>query len=206
MAIINEIKCARCDRKYSGVRSRCPYCGARRIGRGKYSEDSDNAKGKMLISIMILGVFTIAAGILLFTTPVDADAVKPSDDPALSVPGLEDDITSLTPFEPPPTSPPPTTPPPPQVQSVQIWVPNSHQIRDEFTLNSTHPTTDLTVRIEPPGIEAEQNWELSRDDVVEMTPVVGGYRFTRIGNGAVTLTVTVGDVSASCIIRVAGVG
>ncbi|MDR2600147.1 MAG: hypothetical protein LBC73_07710 [Oscillospiraceae bacterium] len=203
MAIINEIKCARCDRKYSGVRSRCPYCGARRIGRGKYSEDSDNAKGKMLISIMILGVFTLAAGILLFTTPVDA--APPTDDPALSMPDL-DEITSLTPFETPTPTPPPETPPPPQVQSLQIWVPNSHRIGDDFALTTTYPTTDLTVRIEPPGLDVEPVWELSNDETVEMTQVVGGYRFTRISNGSVTLTVSVGDVSVSCVIYVMGMG
>ena len=66
MSIIAEVKCARCDRKYSGVRSRCPYCGARRIGRGKYSEEADDSRGKMLIGILIMAVLVVAAGVLLY--------------------------------------------------------------------------------------------------------------------------------------------
>ena len=110
MSIVSEIKCARCDRKYSGVRSRCPYCGARRIGRGKYSEDSDNSKGKMLISVLVLGVCVIAAGFLLFTTPVDAgsdvkDTPNTSQTPVIPD---ESDNVSLENTNTPPPSPPPT--------------------------------------------------------------------------------------------------
>ena len=95
MSIIPEVKCARCDRSYSGVRSRCPYCGARRIGGGKYSEEGDNSKGKMIIGVLILAVLVVAAGVLLFTTPrsddIDDPIVEMSEDETESPAELPDE-------------------------------------------------------------------------------------------------------------------
>ena len=78
MSVVSEIKCARCDRKYSGVRSRCPYCGARRIGRGKYSGEDDNTKGKMLLSILIMAVLVVAVGVLVYTSPAREGGTGPA--------------------------------------------------------------------------------------------------------------------------------
>jgi len=205
MALVNEIKCARCDRKYSGVRSRCPYCGARRIGRGKYSEDSDNAKGKMLISILIMAVFTVGAGILLFTTPVDADAQNPADSPALSNP--EGDINSEPSLVPDPTPTPTPEPPdepvaPLEVVSVAIWVPRSHQVTD-FTIKLGE-SIELTVVLEPPGIENTVDiiWEVTDEDKLEFAHVVGGIKLTGIEKGSAQLKVIAGDKEASTWVRI----
>ena len=86
MSVISEIKCNKCDRMYSGVRSKCPYCGTRRISKGKYAEDGDNSTGKILIAILIMTVFVVATGVLLFTTEVDD-----IPDPSLSDNDFEDD-------------------------------------------------------------------------------------------------------------------
>ncbi|MDR2570793.1 MAG: hypothetical protein LBD23_10950 [Oscillospiraceae bacterium] len=206
MAIVNELKCARCDRKYSGVRSRCPYCGARRIGRGKYSEDSDNAKGKMLISVLIMSVFTVAAGILLFTTPVDADAPDPDNNPSLNSP--EDDINSeqgippeLTPT--PTLDPVPTDSPLPiEVTSIQIWVPNSHRVTD-FTMPKGS-SIELTARLEPPGIENSVSiiWESTDEEVFEFANVVGGIKIVALETGDARLIARVGDLEEECWVRV----
>jgi len=208
VAIVNEIKCARCDRKYSGVRSRCPYCGARRIGRGKYSEDSDNAKGKMLISVIILAVFTVAAGVLLFTTDADPANSAAIESPDLS--NLEDDITSLPPIETPTPTPSPTPAPvaPPEVQSVEIWVPRSHRVED-FTLRRVGDTIDLTAIIEPVSMQdsVDIEWEVRKvnedhDDVFEFAHVPGGIRILALASGSAKLVVTAGDKTAETWVRV----
>ena len=216
MAIINEIKCARCDRKYSGVRSRCPYCGARRIGRGKYSENSDNAKGKMLISVLIMAAFTVAAGVLLFTTPVDAVEPEevPDDDYSTSI---EDEITIFDGIP---------TPPPiddPIIEEIEIDEPEppvtvtSVQIRYGDTLaGAPHSPREITIRVnsqyefrarvEPPGIDdIEFHWESTNTDAFEATAIdVGGVgvRVRGLARGSGYLVLTVGDVEDRFLIRV----
>ena len=210
MSIVSEIKCARCDRKYSGVRSRCPYCGARRIGRGKYSEESDNSKGKMLISVLIMGVLVVAAGVLLFTTPVEAEGGGP---PVIVSPeptsGPEDDIESMEGTNrpsPTPTPSPeletPTPTPAPEVRSVLIT--HNNRRMEDFTAR-VGEVVPLGVRVEPVGVEEEIIW-LSSDrsvfEVVETNAEGSAVRVTGIGPGTATLTVSVGGVEATCIVRV----
>jgi len=201
MAVVNEIKCARCDRKYSGVRSRCPYCGARRIGRGKYSEDSDNARGKMLISVLIMAVFTVGAGVLLFTTPVDADA--PDPDNGINISSPEDDINSL-PVNVDPT-PEPTPEPTPIIQlsvtSLTITY-EGRNVQPEFSVKREEKV-GLRVQVEPPDvIEANDLkivWESSNEDQFTVTPVLinGHYYGVTVEGvnteGSARLIVTVGD-------------
>ena len=205
MAIVNEIKCARCDRKYSGVRSRCPYCGARRIGRGKYSEDSDNAKGKMLISVLILAVFTVAAGILLFTTPVEVEDQDPEDDPSITSP--EDDIESMLGIHPEPTmEPPPEEPEEPEIvlEVTSLRIMYDGRVITDFTQGRGVPI-ELRASIEPPGIDVEIIWESSNPEVFEAVPVdVGGVgvKVTGIENGDAQLILRAGDQETTCWVRI----
>jgi len=206
MAIINEIKCARCDRKYSSVRSRCPYCGARRIGRGKYSEDSDNAKGKMLISVLILAVFTVAAGILLFSTPADADAADNDNDAAITSP--DDDIDSVLGLHPEPTPTPAPTPEPTPIAPLEVTsviITYDGNPRTEFTAKIGE-VVPLRVRFEPPILDGlDIDWSSSNEDVFQVVPVEidrVGVNVTGIGEGTATLTVMVGDKEATCTVRI----
>lgn len=213
MAIVEEIKCSRCDRKYSGVRSRCPYCGARRIGRGKYSESSDNAKGKMLISVLIMGVFVVAAIVLLATTDT-GDATEPPSN-GLSLPGedgnVEEGGIALETPPPPTPTPTPTPPPtPPPITSLEVRFGGTPT--EDFTMTRIGEELGLRIHVEPPGAEAEYEiiWESSDESVFQVVPVfmteggqLGmGATVTAIGNGHETLTVTVGDQSAEVIVRV----
>jgi len=204
MAMVSEIKCARCDRKYSGVRSRCPYCGARRIGPGKYSgDDKDNVKGKMLISVLILAVFTVAAGILLFTTPNNAEAQDPNNDPLLASP--EDDIESERGLHPEPTEPPTPTPDPepPQLQLevTSIRIMYDGRVMTDFSQPRGVPI-EMYVSLEPPGIEdmVTIEWESTDTEIFEVTPVDvngRGVKIMGIVNGYARLVVKAGGMEAS---------
>jgi len=214
MSIIAEVKCARCDRKYSGVRSRCPYCGARRIGRGKYTEDSDNSKGKMLIGVLILAVLVVAIVVLLVTTPAP---VAPVESPSNSVeetttlpPPLVDDtenttlpgINTVPPSASPVVEDTPSPSPSPQVVSVTITYNNVK--KTDFTAKITEKVP-LRVKIEPVGIDAEIIWESSNTSVFAVVPTSTDNTtatVTGVGKGDATLTVTVGDMSATCTVRV----
>lgn len=210
MAIVNEIKCARCDRKYSGVRSRCPYCGARRIGRGKYSDDSSNAKGKMLISVIIMAVFAIGAAVLLFSS-VETD-YPPANNGEASLGSPEDDVDVIQGVHPEPTPTPTPVPtpeiaPPLEIESITITFDGNR--RDDITM-SIGEVVPLRVRVEPPGAEdgIEIIWSSSNRDVFDVVVVPGlsfpgqGVNITAIGRGVATLTVAIGDDYATCIIRV----
>ena len=212
MAIVDEIKCARCDRKYSGVRSRCPYCGARRIGQGKYSENIDNTKGKMLICILIMAVMVAAVGALLITTPapeVDMPMIPSTEEPPAS-PLLsgDDGFTSI------PGIPLPSPTPTPEVEIPQqtpqpidsITITYDGRRRDDITAR-VGEKVPLAVRIEPPGVEFEGDieWTSSNPGVFDVVKEnTEGTRavVTGIGVGTATLTVTVRGTEVTCIIRV----
>ena len=214
MSIISEVKCARCDRKYSGVRSRCPYCGARRIGRGKYSEDSDNSKGKMLIGVLIMSVLVIAVAVMLFSTEkpeatdVDSPQINstdginnPGDDDNTEMPGKNPVIPTL-PVEPNvDETPEPTISPTPEVRSVTITYANRET--KDFTVK-VGESVSLRVRIDPVGVEEEIIWTSSNRnvfEVVETNTEKTNAKVTGIGTGVATLTVSVGDVVAECTVR-----
>ena len=214
MSIISEIKCARCDRKYSGIRSRCPYCGARRIGRGKFSEDTDNSRGKMLIGVLIMAVLVVAAGILLFTTPPseapDNSGALAQTPPSASIPDDLDNesMDGIHEVDPPDTpgpseSSPPTTPPAPQVRSVDIVYGRAGTVKTDIT-EKIGVKLPLRARIEPLGTTDEIIWKSSDEKVFQVTPSnTEGMQVTvvGVGVGTATLTVTVGNVEAKCIIR-----
>ena len=219
MSIISEVKCARCDRTYSGVRSRCPYCGARRIGTGKYSEDGDNSKGKMVIGVLILAVLVVAAAVLLFTAPRNKDEpeVVLENTESVDSPNLPDEnenvsVTGVKPPVPPSDEPeetesetPPTTPTP-RVTSVVILYAKNPIPDNDFTAG-IGDRTPLSVRIEPAGVEYEGEvvWLSSNTSIFEVvkestdgtSAAVTGY-----SAGTGTLTVIVGGVEAECTVRI----
>ena len=219
MSIISEVKCARCDRKYSGVRSRCPYCGARRIGSGKYSEEGDNSRGKMIIGVLILGVLVVAAAVLLFTQPradednVPENMIEETESPS-GLPNEEDNLSLTNPGPPVLPSPDPveteseSPSPSPKVESVVILY-AKYPIPDNEFSTDVGDKTPLTLRIEPAGVEFDDEiiWESSDKSVFEVVKDVDGTsaQVTSIGSGSArmaTLTVTVGDIKAECIVRI----
>ena len=215
MSIISEVKCARCDKIYSGVRSRCPYCTARRIGRGKHSEEADNSKGKMYIGILIMAVLVVGAGVLLFTAEpaeIDTPGASALSPPTQSLPNettntSEPGTQTVPPPAPPSSSPPeesPTAPPQPEVRTVQIVYGSNNSPRDDITVR-VGERVPLRVRIEPLGVTDEIIWSTSNRAIFDVVPTnteQTAARITGIARGTETLTVTVGGVTATCIIRV----
>jgi len=209
MAIINEIKCARCDRKYSGVRSRCPYCGGRRNEHGKYTEGSDRDKIKMLVSIMIIAVFTIGAGFLFFTADASPGSPGPSSPPEIGSP--EEDVVSQpghnqqpteTPDDTETPEPPPT--PPPVVTSATIRYGTSPR-NEEFTVK-VGETVEINVIWRPEGVtDPVIRWTSSDEEKFQVVPTQLDQmkvNVTGIGVGTGTLTVYVDDIEQSCTVHV----
>ena len=78
MSLMAEVKCGRCDRTYSSLKSRCPYCGARRNKNGKHADYESNSTAKLLIGILIL-VLLIVAVVVLVISSVNANRSDKND-------------------------------------------------------------------------------------------------------------------------------
>ena len=207
MGIISEVKCARCDRKYSGFRSRCPYCGARRGTRGKHAAENDNSKGKLLIGIIFL-VVLIAVVLVLVISSGNKHAT-PSQGPSASLSG-DDDVTSVDGTSPSPSTSPKASEPPaaspspspsPTVESIGIYYLGEE--KEDVTL-SVGEVIDFDYEISPEGAVEEKNvkWASSNQDVFVVLQT--GEVTALAASDGEELTVTAGGKTATCIIRVNG--
>ena len=206
MAIISEVKCGRCDRRYPGFRSRCPYCGARRSKHGKYASDNENSRAKLVIGGLLLVVLLVATIVLIVSSlPSKQDpdvANSPSGSPPPSISG-DEGLSTMTSepiisTPPPSTEPPPTGPVAPAIDSVVITY--SGEDRDEFT-TVLDESVLLSFRTVPAsaGDELKVLWETS-DENVFMVLQTGEVKPT--GTGMATLKLTVGGKTAECTVHV----
>jgi len=164
-----------------------------------------------------MGVLVVGAGVLLLTSPIDADAAPPAtvETPPTTPSSPEDDIESRPGLAPRPQPRPPEDEdedqdelPAPvlEVRSVTITHNNSIIRNNDFTQPLGQPIT-LGVRIEPPGIEEDIIWTSSDESVfsvVALNPEGTQARVTGIARGHGTLTVSVGGVEATCTVRISG--
>jgi len=220
VAIVNEIKCSRCDRKYSGVRARCPYCGARRTGYGKDTDGSNKDRVKMIVSVVIMAIFTTAAGMLLFTTPADADNQDVNNDNEISITSPDSDIDSIDGHYTEPTTDDPlpdeSVPDeqedntPPEVQSATIRY--SSRVLSEFTVK-VGETVEINVDWQPKWSDNAGNtvlpdsitWTSSDEEKFQVVPVDLDrikVNVTGIAAGAATLTVRINGVEETCTVYI----
>lgn len=199
MGFVPQVKCSRCDRRYSGLRTRCPYCGARRSRKGKRAAQADNSVWKLVIGIVLMVVLIAAVVILLITTD-KGESSPPKEEK--TPPAANEGVASLDNDPLPPKPVEPTEPdkePEPKVQQITItWCGDA---RDDITMK---PLEDLELGYStvPADVEEEAIWETSDEEVFVVTPKSG--KVTAVGESGdvATLTVSIGDVSAECIIRI----
>jgi hypothetical protein len=167
----------------------------------------------MWIGIMIMSVLVVAAAILLFTTPPDEDnspaasAQSPSP-PTMTMPDDTGNNTvegnNVPPSDTPPDEPDtPPTPVAPEVRAVYIVYGSNNRVMEDFTVR-VNEKVPLRVRIEPLGAMDEIIWSTSNRGVFDIVPEnTEGLAATvhGLGRGTATLTVSVGGVEATCIVR-----
>lgn len=195
-----EIKCGRCDRRYSSFRGRCPYCGTRRRKSGKRVAEPENARWKFIIGILLV-VILIAAVIVLIVTGAQRDAgdVQPSGENTEFTEG--ENIESVE-AEPLPAEPEPVYEPEPEpepvisTESVQItWNGNA---RDDVSMSRGEVLT-FGVRTVPAETGDTAVWSSENEDVII---VLQTGQVTAVGKGTTNLVVTCGEATGKCIIRV----
>ncbi|MDR2615079.1 MAG: hypothetical protein LBC28_00715 [Oscillospiraceae bacterium] len=209
MGIINEVKCSKCDRRYSAVRARCPYCGARRGGRGKLAGGSDNTKAQLGVGIIILLALIATVAVLLITsadTEIPEGTATPPGDITPNFPNSDSNTTIEDPNETPlPETPePPVETPAPALESVAIMYNNV--VKTDFT-EPAGKTLTFTVKLVPEGLDLVPEWSSSNPEVFDVVPtdttgLTVKVTLIRRGEQAEKLTVRVGDKTAECIVRV----
>ncbi|MBR7081775.1 MAG: Ig-like domain-containing protein [Oscillospiraceae bacterium] len=225
MGLRNGAKCGRCDRRYSVLRSRCPYCGASRNKGSKRVSSSDNSIWPLVVGLLILFVL-IAAVIVLLTTTLAADRrARSEEEKKQKDTGIEEDyeqgdgVDDLVDTNDPVLTPPDTgTPPddtgtPPDdgnevrqaVESVIMKYAGSELTKcseegaDYDISMSTGEKLNLTYETTPAVENAEVLWESADQNIVM---VLQSGQITAVGRGTTTVTLTVNGTSAVCKIRV----
>jgi predicted nucleic acid-binding Zn-ribbon protein len=198
MGFIPTITCRKCGRHYSGIRSRCPNCGAKHVkqssrtpvttdsarpGTSANSRAAVNTRWQMIFSVILL-VAVIAAVIVLIASSLngndDSDAdVTPSSD-----------VVETTPI---PTTPPTPSPSPtPEITSITISF--FSETRTEFAMN-VGDQVPLTATAYPVSVNAEITWRSTDEDIclVDEDGVVTG-----VASGWASVIAESGGVSQEC--------
>lgn len=202
MSVIPKITCRRCGREYSGLRSRCPYCGTSRkksaeriplrtssanAGTPAAEHAAVNTKWQLLFGGILL-IAVVAAVIVLITVSLNAEknssaAVDPTP-PAT--------VSSAAPV----TTPTPTPTPTPSVTSVTITFLGSK--RTEFAAK-VGDEVQLSATVYPTGTDQTVTWS-SKDESVAKVSDKGVV--TGVGKGTTTITVECGGVKADCTVYI----
>jgi cytoskeletal protein RodZ len=213
MAVISEVKCGRCDRRYSGFRGRCPYCGARRNKRGKHADEVENAKAKLIIGVLLLVVLIAATMILIFTSlpkgDPDASSSSSPDTSADASPDTSDpdsDVTTVEGSTEPEdsTSPEESTSSPSMETNVLITavsITYGDAVKEDVTMEKIGEKLQFKYATTPEATDKVPIWDSSDDNVFT---VLNDGTVTACGKGNATLTVTIDGVVGKCIIRVRG--
>ena len=202
MSVIPKITCRRCGREYSGLRSRCPYCGtsrsrsAERIPLRTSSENAGtpaaehaavNTKWQMLFGGILL-IAVVAAVIVLIT--VSLNAGKNASASAQPTPPAT--VSSAAPV----TTPTPTPTPTPSVTSITITFLGSK--RTEFAAK-VGDEVPLSTTIYPTGGDQTITWS-SKDESIATVSDKGVV--TGVGKGTTTITAECGGVKADCTVYI----
>ena len=209
MSLIGDVKCGRCDKHYSALRGRCPYCGARRGSAGKHAGDRDNMKGSMIIGAIFLAIVLIATAVLLVTSLKNAKDTPDGDTTGSSLP-TEQDIVGIETAEPLPTpEPTPTPTPAPVLSSFAVTYGGRELLKDSTSgyydvSAKVGETLTLKLKLTPDDVEdTEFNWESADVTIFEVVPELDGLtaNITMLKKGTTRLVVTCGDIERIVTIR-----
>ena len=212
MSLIPKVKCSRCDRSYSGLKNKCPYCGASRGRGGKRAYDNADLSARRMIQVLLLVALIITAISMAVLDLSGEDipggagpggpGVSQGQDPGPGENGGENGENGSDPA--PPIATPPPTPEPVQVTSVGItWRGKRPGVYDfSLTLGERF---ELQGEIWPTDANVEIDW--STDDQTIVNFQVHPDDRNRItletrGRGNTNIRATVGDQSQAVIVRV----
>ena len=204
MSFIPQVSCRNCGTTFSGIHSRCPYCGTRRVkqtgrtaattasvrpGTAANSRANSNTRWQFMFGCILL-VAVIVAVIVLITANLEPSSKQPVETPPPTTPTVT---------TPPPTTAQPTPEPTPYVTSITIKSKYNNQPISEFTQRIEWAPTDLDADVYPTETIAEVTWRSTNEDVctVDADGLV-----TAVGSGWAEVIAECGAVSVSCNVHV----
>ena len=229
MALFHEIKCGKCDRRYSSIRSKCPYCGARKSQgkRAAEGEGSNNKQTQMIIGIVVLIVVIVAVVLLVASSLRHRNENNGTDDPnPTSSIGSSTGVTGTEGTQAPETTTGETgetgsetgetgetggtgevtggetgaeTTPPPEETTPTVTINSILLNRADFTLSEIGATWNLGATLSPAGTDVKVEWT-SSDEGVATVDETG--TVTAVNRGNCVVTAAAGGAKAECIVRV----
>ena len=197
MSLFGEVKCRRCDRRYSALRRRCPYCGARKNRGTKKSPSASNAQWQMIAGAALLLVIIVAVIVLIVMSIRGGKDEGPDTSP--TAPSSSSTITENVAS--PSTSPTDLlqSPSPSQSPDIVDTVRSITLNRDDFTLSYIGETWQMEATLTPSTSAAKVTWSIEDTNVaiVSEDGVV-----TAVDRGDTILTASAGGATATCIVRV----
>jgi len=202
MGLIPKVKCSRCDKSYSGLKNKCPYCGAHRGRGGKRASDTGDATARLAIKgLLLLALVITVISMIVLNLGDDLSGDVTIGPPAVGQEiGDEGDTTPS-----PPTIPsPPPTPTPVTATSLEIdW-----QFRAGGATEMTIGVGDeliIWADVFPTDTTTDPGWDTSAPTVVNYRVDPDNLRRIEItgrSRGYSIITVTVDDLTAEVIVRV----
>lgn len=203
MGIVPQITCRNCQKTYSGLKNKCPYCGEERkrastrstvsassvqsgtsaAGRAQY-----NAKWQMIFGVILIAAIVLAVIVLISVSLKGGSDDQPNHDVSPS--------PVLTPSPTPSPSPTPIPSPTPAVTSITIS--SYGRATTDFSLDIAEEV-QLTATVYPLDVAAEVEWS-SEDESIAYIDENG--KVMGISSGNTTVYCKSGAITASCIVRV----
>lgn len=208
MAIVKDNKCPRCDKHFSRLKRKCPYCGAKAGKQFTRTTKSDNATGRMIIALLLIFVLvgaTVAVVVSSVNDRMKAEQPKTlsydDDEGVTSVKGTKGDKkVPDTPVTAEISQPEPVNTIPleevTEIEKLEIICFGSPT--DDFTTDVGYSFT-LTYRTTPKVNDPYVIWKSSDENIFTIDDTGNFYA---VGRGTATLTLTVNGVSTESIVRV----
>ena len=223
MGLIPEITCQRCGFKFSGLKSRCPKCGAPRAhqstraaattasategtaarARAQVNGQWQLAFAGILVITVLLATVVLIAGGGDNSVRVPADAPSQGSQGSDTQPGISITDTYL-PSPSPSPEPTPEGPDPNAITSLQLIFLDS-PLESEITMsNAGEISMQLECRTFPQNADAKIEWSSSDENVlvVDDTGLITIVGVDPAYSLSATVTAKVGELSASIIVRV----
>lgn len=203
MAIIPKVKCSNCDRSFSGLQSKCPYCGTRRAKGGKFSmPESGDPKWRLVVGLLLLvavictviALVNINTGDKIANDPTASASASPSASGADSSPSASPSAASVLPS--PSPSPSETLV---NIESITIeW--QFYNGNNEMTIDSGYEIQlEAVVYPASANVGSAIKWTSDNPGVCSVS---SGGLLKGVGSGSATITATYNNVVGSLLVRV----
>ena len=196
-----KIQCGRCDRRYSSLRLKCPYCGAHRSKKTIRREQNDVSGAKFLIGGLALLLLIAAVVVVVVISLRNGEPLEEptetqtqqteyvQDDGVVSVEGDSAETTDSKPAE-------ETIDQLSQIVSVNVT--QDGEVIEDTTMQAG-TTEQFSYETNPTGTDELAIWT-SDDESVAV--VLQNGQVTAVGEGTTNINVKVGGQKGIMIVRV----